>query len=93
MTKNLESKIANAFQHVATANDLMIECIIQSINENGGETSYEVVVDESCGYNEQRTISFNEDGECVIYNENGYEIVQVEDLSTDELYNICLKLS
>ena len=91
---NLEKNIADALDTLAQANTKMIDCIRQAVRESEtDEVYYSVVVDESCGCTEERSISENEDGELYIYDEGGWQIQAVDDLSADTLYSICLKLT
>lgn len=95
LSKVAQSKVANALQLLSNANDAMIEAIMQAVNDNEDkEMSYEENIDKysNCGYTETRTIKFNEDGELVMFDDCDNELVAIEDLSADDLYDICVKM-
>lgn len=80
----MNKKIDNAMMQYEMAANQMMNAILDVVNKNG-EVTYEVVVDESCGFNEYRTIE--SDG--FIYDENDCKCGKVNDLTCDELYHIC----
>lgn len=87
------NKIGKALTMLAEANNAMINAIIEKVQENGGEIDFETTIDESCAYTETMLISTNENGEYCIFNENGYVVEHLEDLTANELYDICLKIA
>jgi hypothetical protein len=90
-----ESKVTNALELLSNANNAMIEAITQAVNDNKDkEMSYDENVDKysNCGYTETRTIKFNEEGELVMFDDCDNELVAIEDLSADDLYDICVKM-
>lgn len=97
LSKVAESKVANALVLLSNANNAMIEAITQAVNDSEGkEMSYEENVDKYsngvCGYAETRTIKFNEEGELVMLDDCDNELAAIEDLSADDLYDICVKM-
>ena len=84
-SKNLESKIGYALDILSIANDAMIEVIQEATYENGDKLYYSV-------NGEKRYIGGNEDDDWCIFDENGDEIAHLEDLSADELYEICINI-
>ena len=95
LSKVAESKVANALELLSNANNAMIEAITQAVNDSDTkEVSYEENVDKysNCGYTETRTIKFNEEGELVMFDDCSNELVAIEDLSADDLYDICVNM-
>ena len=95
LSKVAESKVANALQLLSNANNAMIEAITQAVNDSEDkEMSYEENVEtyNNCGYTETRTIKFNEEGELVMFDDCDNELVAIEDLSADDLYDICVNM-
>jgi hypothetical protein len=43
-------------------------------------------------YTEIRTIKFNEEGELVMFDDCDNELVAIEDLSADDLHDICVNM-
>lgn len=94
MSEKTTKKIGDALELLSQANSAMIDAIIDAVAENeDGEISYSVTIDESCGYTEERIVSPNDDNEWCIFDENGNEIQHLEDATADELYEICVKIS
>lgn len=91
MNNEVTNKIANALNLLAQANDAMIEAIQAAVLDEG-EVSYEETIDESCGYTETRYIGGDEDDDFAIFDENGNTIGKLEDLTANELYDICVKI-
>ena len=90
MTKETEKQVSDALALLADANTAMVKAIEQAVNEAGGELSYE---DNPAKYDaETRTIKFNEAGELVMFDEYDNELSAIEDLSADDLYDICINL-
>lgn len=95
LSKVAESKVANALELLSNANNAMIEAIMQAVNDSEDkEMSYEENVDKysNCGYTETRTIKFNEEGELVMFDDCDNELAVINDLSADDLYDICVKM-
>ena len=95
LSKVAESKVANALELLSNANNAMIEAITQAVNDSEDkEMSYDENVDKysNCGYVETRTIKFNEDNELVMFDDCSNELVAIEDLSADDLYDICVNM-
>ena len=93
MKKNVSNEIVSALNNLlAQANNAMINAIISVVQENGDAT-YEETIDDTCGYTELRFIRYNEDGDLCVFNENGNELYYIEDMSADQLYDICVKIS
>ena len=95
LSKVAESKVAYALELLSEANNAMIEAIMQAVNDSEDkEMSYDENIDNysNCGYAETRTIKFNEDGELVMFDDCGNELVTIGDLSADDLYDICVKM-
>ena len=95
LSKVAESKVANALELLSNANNAMIEAITQAVNDSEDkEMSYDENIDKysNCGYAETRTIKFNEDGELVMFDDCDNELTSIEDLSADDLCDICVKM-
>jgi hypothetical protein len=95
LSKVAESKVANALALLSDVNNAMIEAITQAVNDSEDkEVSYDENVDKysNCGYAETRTIKFNEDNELVMFDDCGNELVAIEDLSADDLCDICVNM-
>jgi hypothetical protein len=87
--------VANALALLSDVNNAMIEAITQAVNDSEDkEVSYDENVDKysNCGYAETRTIKFNEDNELVMFDDCGNELVAIEDLSADDLCDICVNM-
>lgn len=80
----MNKKIDECMQLMEMAANKMTTAILDVANKQG-EVTYEVVVDESCGFNEYRTVE--SDG--TIYDENNCKCGKVNDLTYNELYQIC----
>lgn len=93
MTKKLTKQIGDALNLLSQANDAMINAIIAAVKEDGDSVSVEETIDESCGYTELRFIRFNEDGDLCMFDDADNELYLIEDLSADQLYDICVKIS
>ena len=93
MSNELTGKFANALSLVAQANNAMIEAIEDAVRENeDGEVSFYETIDDSCGYEEDRYIRYNDDGDICVFDEDDNELYHIEDLSANELFDICVKL-
>lgn len=95
MTEQLTKQIGDALNLLAQANNAMINAIIAAVKESeDGCIDYVEIC--SCGigssYDENRTIKFNEDGNLCMFDDYDNEIGKIEDLTTNELYDICLKI-
>ena len=86
-----QNKIKTALEMLSKANAAMIEAISAAVNESENE---EVNYTESNKYDggEERTIKYNKDGELMMFDDCGNELVAIDDLSADDLYDICLQL-
>jgi len=93
MTEKLTKQIGDALNLLSQANDAMINAIIAAVKEDGDSVSVEETIDESCGYTELRFIRFNEDGDLCMFDDADNELYLIEDLSADQLYDICVKIS
>ena len=93
MTKKLTKQIGDALNLLSQANDAMINAIIAAVKEDGSSVSVEETIDESCGYTELRFIRYNEDGDLCMFDDADNELYHIEDLSADQLYDICVKIS
>lgn len=95
MTKNLTKQIGEALNLLSQANDAMINAIIAAIKESE-DGAIDYVETCSCGigssYDENRTIKYNEDGNLCMFDDYDNEIGIIEDLSANELYDICIKI-
>ena len=97
MTEKLAKQIGDALNLLSQANDAMINAIIAAVKESeDGEIDY--VETCSCGidssYDENRTIKYDDDGNlCVFDDYDNLMIGLIEDLSANELYDICVKIS
>jgi len=78
-----KGKIIAVFNIVQQAKSLMIETINEAIKDNGGEIKWY----EKNG--EERFIKPNENGNIAMFDDFYNELVLIEDLSIDELYDIC----
>ena len=93
MTEKLTKQIGDALNLLSQANEAMINAIIAAVKEDGSSVSVEETIDESCGYTELRFIRFNEDGDLCVFDDADNELYLIEDLSADQLYDICVKIS
>ena len=86
-----QNKIKTALEMLSKANAAMIEAISAAVNESENE---EVNYTESNKYDggEERTIKYNENGELMMFDDCDNELVAIDDLSADDLYDICLQL-
>ena len=80
----MNKKIDETMQLMEMAANKMTNAILDMADKKG-EVVYEIVVDNTCGFTEYRTIE--PDG--TIYNENGCKCDKINNLTFDELYNIC----
>ena len=87
-----QNKVQTALEILSKANVAMIEAISAAVNESENE---EINYTESDKYDggEERTIKYNEDGELMMYDDCDNELVAIDDLSADDLYDICLELA
>ena len=87
-----QNKIKTALEMLSKANVAMIEAISAAVNESENE---EVNYTESDKYDggEERTIKYNENGELMMFDDCDNELVAIDDLSADDLYDICLELA
>ena len=93
MSNELTGKFANALNLVSQANSAMIEAIEDAVRENeDGDVSYYETIDDSCGYEEDRYIRYNDDGDICVFDEDDNELYHLEDLTANELFDICAKL-
>lgn len=82
-------KLANAMSQMDYAVGVMIDTIIECAEESeDGELTYEETIDEGCGYTETRTIL--PDG--TILDEDGHKITTLDDMSANQIYEICAQL-
>lgn len=93
MTEKLTKQIGDALNLLSQANNAMINAIIAAVKEDGDSVSVEETIDESCGYTELCFIRFNEDGDLCMFDDADNELYLIEDLSADQLYDICVKIS
>ena len=96
MTEKLRKQIGDALNLLSQANDAMINAIIAAVKESeDGEIDY--VETCSCGidsgYDENRTIKYDDDGDLCMFDDYDNQIGLIEDLSANELYDICVKIS
>lgn len=96
MTEKLAKQIGDALNLLSQANDAMINAIIAAVKESeDGEIDY--VETCSCGidssYDENRTIKYDDDGDLCMFDDYDNQIGLIEDLSANELYDICVKIS
>lgn len=86
-----QNKIYAALEMLSKANVAMIEAISAAVNESENE---EVNYTESNKYDggEKRTIKYNKDGELMMFDDCDIELVAIDDLSADDLHDICLQL-
>ena len=93
MKESVVIKIGKALDLLAKANNAMIEAI-ESAVKDGDFVTYEETIDESCGVTELRFVHFNEDNELCVFDEGDErELYKVDDLTADQLYDICVKIS
>ena len=85
MTKELKEQICDALNLHLRANEAMTNAIIAAVKKR--ET-----IDEDCGYTELRFIRFTENGNLCVFDDENHELYLVEDLSSDHLKNICVKM-
>ena len=86
-----QNKLQTALEMLSKANIAMIEAISAAVNESENE---QVIYTESDKYDggEERTIKYNENGELMMFDDCDNELVSIDDLSADDLYDICLGL-
>lgn len=86
-----QNKLQTALEMLSKANVAMIEAISAAVNESENE---QVIYTESDKYDggEERTIKYNENGELMMFDDCDNELVSIDDLSADDLYDICLEL-
>jgi hypothetical protein len=86
------NKIQTALEMLSKANVAMIEAISAAVNESENE---EVIYTESDKYDggEVRFIKYNENGELMMFDDCDNELVAIDDLSADDLYDICLQIA
>ena len=86
-----QNKLQTALEMLSKANIAMIEAISAAVNESENE---QVIYTESSKYDsgEERTIKYNENGELMMFDDCDNELVSIDDLSADDLYDICLGL-
>ena len=93
MKKCIKSSISCAIDRVKQVREELIDCVRQLVDEYG-IVVYEVTL--SCGtdsgYDEIRSIEYDDEGNIVILDENDYKVSNVKDLSVDELESILLKI-
>lgn len=89
MSNEVLDKTMAALNLVSEANNAMIEAITMAVKEEE-EISY-VVTDEN-DMSEEYTISENEDGVLMAYDSEGWDYKAIEDMSADELFNICANI-
>ena len=90
--KESQNKIQAALEILSKANVSMVEAIGAAVNESeNGEVKYT----ESGKYDggEERTIKYNENGELMMFDDCDNELVAIDDLSADDLFDICLELT
>ena len=92
MTEQLTKQFAEALDLVSKANDAMINAIISAVKESDNN---EVEYVETCskGYTENRTIKYNEEGNLCMFDDYDNELCLIEDLTANDLYDICLNLN
>ena len=91
MENILQSKIGFALDLLSQANNAMIEAI---------HVAVKLSEEKAISYTEQdgiavekRTIKYNEDGDLCMFDDCDNELLQIDDLTADDLYDICLSLS
>lgn len=86
-----QNKLQTALEMLSKANIAMIEAISAAVSESENE---QVIYTESDKYDggEERTIKYNENGELMMFDDCDNELVSIDDLSADDLYDICLGL-
>lgn len=89
MSEIVQEKMINALNMVAQANSAMIDAIETAVNENE-EVSYIVRDENNEDLYEEYTISVNEDGVLMAYDSEGWDYKPVEDMTANELFNICV---
>lgn len=91
-TTQSKNKLQTALEMLSKANVAMIEAISAAVNESENEqVNYTESDKYDCG--EERTIKYNENGELMMFDDCDNELVSIDDLSADDLYDICLELS
>lgn len=93
ISENVTKEIGEALNLLSQANNAMINAIIAAVKEDGDSVSVEETIDESCGYTELRFIRYNENGDLCMFDDANNELYHIEDLSADQLYDICVKIS
>lgn len=90
-TTQSKNKLQTALEMLSRANIAMIEAISAAVSESENE---QVIYTESNKYDggEERTIKYNENGELMMFDDCDNELVSIDDLSADDLYDICLGL-
>lgn len=90
-TTQSQNKLQTALEMLSKANVAMIEAISAAVSESENE---QVNYTESNKYDsgEERTIKYNENGELMMFDDCDNELVSIDDLSADDLYDICLTL-
>lgn len=90
-TTQSKNKLQTALEMLSRANIAMIEAISAAVSESENE---QVNYTESSKYDsgEERTIKYNENGELMMFDDCDNELVSIDDLSADDLYDICLGL-
>ena len=91
ISENVTKEIGEALNLLSQANNAMINAISTAVKED--DVSVEETIDESCGYTELRFIRYNEDGDLCMFDDADNELYHIEDLSADQLYDICVKIS
>lgn len=90
-TTQSQNKLQTALEMLSKANVAMIEAISAAVSESENE---QVNYTESSKYDsgEERTIKYNENGELMMFDDCDNELVSIDDLSADDLYDICLSM-
>lgn len=90
-TTQSKNKVQTALEMLSKANIAMIEAISAAVSESENE---QVNYTESNKYDsgEERTIKYNENGELMMFDDCDNELVSIDDLSADDLYDICLSM-
>ena len=93
MNQKVNSKVIESLTMLADANAAMYDAIMTAVHEsdNGIVTFIE---NENGKYDtgEERFIKYNEDGELMMFDNYDNELVAINDLSADDLYDICIQL-
>ena len=93
MTEQLTKQIGDALNLLAQANNAMINAIIAAVKESeDGCIDYTLSSPIDANYDENRTIKYNEDGNLCMFDDYDNEVGIIEDLTANELYDICLKI-